>query len=47
VDHGASPALDVASVLAKRLLEAHGATVERAERRISIVLPVARVIGTM
>ncbi len=47
VDHGAPPAVDVASVLAARLLEAHGATVERTERRISIVLPVARVIGTM
>ncbi len=44
---GPPPAMDVASVLAKRLLEAHGATVERAERRITIVLPVARVIGTM
>jgi signal transduction histidine kinase len=47
VEHGAPPAVDVASVLAKRLLEAHGATVERIEHRISIVLPIARVIGTM
>ena len=32
VDHGAPPALDVASALAQRLLEAHGATVERDRR---------------
>jgi signal transduction histidine kinase len=47
VEHGAPAAVDVASVLAKQLLEAHGATVERAERRIAIVLPIARVMGTM
>lgn len=44
--HGAAPALDVASALARRLLEAHGATVERAEGRISILLPAARIGAT-
>lgn len=43
VIHGAPPAMDVASALAQRLLEAHGATVERAAGRMSISLPVARV----
>jgi signal transduction histidine kinase len=47
VIHGAPPALDVASALAQRLLEAHGATVERSEGRISVILPVARVVGTV
>lgn len=46
VDHAAPPSLDVASALAQRLLEAHAATVERATGRISIVLPIARVVGT-
>ncbi len=45
--HGAPPALDVASALAQRLLEAHGATVERSAGRISVILPVARVVGTV
>jgi signal transduction histidine kinase len=47
VQHGAPPSLDVASALAGRLLEAHGAVVERGTGRISIFLPVARVIGTV
>ena len=46
VEHGAPPNLDVASALAQRLLEAHGATVERSSGRITVTLPVARVIGT-
>jgi signal transduction histidine kinase len=46
VEHGASAALDVASALAQRLLEAHGAAVERSAGVISITLPVARVLGT-
>jgi signal transduction histidine kinase len=46
VEHGAPSNLDVASALAQRLLEAHGATVERSTGRITITLPVARVIGT-
>jgi signal transduction histidine kinase len=45
VDHGAPPAVDVASALAQRLLEAHGATVDRVTGRISVTLPVARVTG--
>jgi signal transduction histidine kinase len=44
--HGAPPASDVALALARRLLEAHGATVERATGRISILLPAER-IGAM
>jgi signal transduction histidine kinase len=44
IEHGAPPATDVASALAQRLLEAHGATVERAPNRISITMPVARVV---
>lgn len=47
VEHGAPPALDVASALARRLLEAHGATFEQSTGRISIFLPVARVVGTV
>lgn len=43
IDHGAPPATDVASALARRLLEAHGATIERARGRISILLPAARI----
>jgi hypothetical protein len=43
VEHGAPPALDVASALARRLLEAHGATFDSETGRISICLPVARV----
>jgi signal transduction histidine kinase len=46
VEHGAPPALDVASALAQRLLEAHGATVDRAAGRISITIPAARVVAT-
>jgi two-component system, OmpR family, sensor histidine kinase BaeS len=46
VTHGAPPPVDVASALAQRLLEAHGAAVERAPGRVSISLPVARVVGT-
>jgi signal transduction histidine kinase len=44
IDHGAPPATDVASALAQRLLEAHGATVERVPNRISITMPAARVV---
>ncbi|MFI5231635.1 MAG: sensor histidine kinase [Gemmatimonadales bacterium] len=44
--HGAPAATDVASALARRLLEAHGATVERAPGRISILLPAARIGAT-
>jgi len=47
VEHGAPPALDVASALAQGLLEAHGASVERSTGRISVTLPVARVVGTV
>jgi signal transduction histidine kinase len=47
VQHGAPPSVNVASVLARRLLEAHGAVVERTSGRISITLPVARLIGTL
>jgi signal transduction histidine kinase len=47
VQHGAPPALDVASALARRVLEAHGATFEASMGRISIFLPVARVVGTV
>jgi signal transduction histidine kinase len=47
VEHGAPPALDVGSALARRLLEAHGAVIERMTGRISINLPVARVSGTV
>jgi len=43
INHGAPPATDVASALAQRLLEAHGATVERTTRKTSILLPAARV----
>jgi signal transduction histidine kinase len=46
VEHGAPPALDVASALAQRLLEAHGAAVERSAGRISVILPIARVVST-
>jgi signal transduction histidine kinase len=46
VEHGAPPALDVASALAQRLLEAHRATVVRSNGRISIALPIARVVGS-
>jgi signal transduction histidine kinase len=46
VEHGAPPAVDVASALAQRLLEAHGATVERAPGRISVTIPAARVVST-
>jgi len=46
IGHGAPPAMDVASALAQRLLEAHGATVERTTRRTSILLPAARVGAT-
>jgi signal transduction histidine kinase len=46
VDHGAPPAVDVASALAQRLLEAHGATVERSPGRISVTIPAARVVST-
>jgi signal transduction histidine kinase len=46
VEHAAPPALNVAAALAQRLLEAHGASVERVTGRISIVLPVARVVGS-
>ena len=44
IDHGAPPATDVGSALAERLLEAHGATVERTPNRISIAIPAARVV---
>jgi signal transduction histidine kinase len=47
VMHGAPPAPDVASALAQRLLEAHGATFDRLPGRISINLPVAKVFGTV
>ena len=47
VAHGAPPATDVASALAQRLLEAHGATFERVPGQISVNLPVARVSGTV
>jgi signal transduction histidine kinase len=47
VQHGAPPALDVASALARRLLEAHGAVIERVTGQISVNLPVARVSGTV
>jgi hypothetical protein len=46
VEHGAPPAMDVASALAQGLLQAHGAAVERSAGRISITLPVARVVST-
>lgn len=46
VEHSAPPAADVASVLAQRLLEAHGATVERVQGRISVTIPAARVVTT-
>lgn len=46
VMHGAPPAMDVASALAQRLLEAHGATVERTAGRMSISLPAARVVAS-
>jgi signal transduction histidine kinase len=42
VDHGAAPAFDVGTVLAVRLLEAHGATVERTAGRTVMLLPTAR-----
>ncbi len=44
--HGAPPALDVASALARRLLEAQGATIERSTGRISILLAAARIGAT-
>jgi signal transduction histidine kinase len=47
VEHGAPPAPDVASALAQRLLEAHGAVFERSPGQISVSLPVARVSGTV
>lgn len=47
VEHGAPPVPDVASALAQRLLEAHGGAMERTTGRISISLPVARVVGTL
>jgi len=47
VDHGAPPASDVAGALAQRLLEAHGGTVERLPGRLSVILPIARVVGTV
>ncbi len=47
VQHGAPPAQDVASALARRLLEAHGAVIERVTGQISVNLPVARVSGTV
>ncbi len=47
VEHGAPPAPDVASALAQRLIEAHGATFERSPGQISVNLPVARVSGTV
>ena len=47
VEHGAPPALDAASALAQRLLEAHGAIVERTSGRTAITLPLPRVAGTM
>jgi len=47
VTHGAPPVPDVASALAQRLLEAHGAVFERLPGQISVNLPVARVSGTV
>jgi len=47
VEHGAPPAVDVASALAQGLLEAHGAALERSTGRISVTLPIARVVGTV
>ena len=47
VEHAAPASLDVASALAQRLLEAHGGVIERTSGRISITLPVARMVGTL
>src|ERR1019366_2074226 len=47
VEHGAPPAVGVASAVAQGLLEAHGAAVERSAGRISITLPIARVVSTV
>jgi signal transduction histidine kinase len=46
VHHGANESLDVASALARRLLEAHGGVVERSQGRISVVFPVAQRVVT-
>jgi signal transduction histidine kinase len=45
VRHGAPAALDVASALAQRLLEAHGAHIERGAGQISFTLPAMRMSG--
>jgi signal transduction histidine kinase len=42
VRHGAPPALDVASAIAVRILEAHGALVEPTAGLLAITLPLAR-----
>jgi signal transduction histidine kinase len=47
VAHAAPAAADLGSALAERLVAAHGGRVERSDGRITITLPVARVVGTV